>query len=108
MRGLVPGVWPLTPDPRAPQKMATDIRLKEALPEITEAIVASYAECGRTTHLGHRPLPSREGVIDILNDFLDLLSQWGNNPGGPPDFDGDGTVGMPDFLDLLAHWGPCA
>jgi serine O-acetyltransferase len=53
--------------------MATDIRLKEALPEITEAIVASYAECGRTTHLGHRPLPSREGVIDILNDFLDLL-----------------------------------
>jgi serine O-acetyltransferase len=53
--------------------MATDIRLKEALPEITEAVVASYAECGRTTHLGHRPLPSREAVIEILNDFLDLI-----------------------------------
>ena len=32
--------------------MATDVRLKEALPEITEAIVATYAECTRTTHLG--------------------------------------------------------
>jgi serine O-acetyltransferase len=53
--------------------MATDVRLKEALPEITEALVGSYAECGRTTHLGHRPLPSREGVYEILQDFLDLI-----------------------------------
>jgi hypothetical protein len=27
------------------------------------------------------------------SDLLDLLSQWGTNPGGPPDFDGDGNVG---------------
>ena len=53
--------------------MATDIRLKEALPEITEAIVASYVECGRAAHLGHRPLPSRDAVVEILNDFLDIL-----------------------------------
>ncbi|MFO0926133.1 MAG: serine acetyltransferase [Gemmataceae bacterium] len=53
--------------------MATDFRLKEALPEITEAVVASYAECSRTSHLGHKPLPSREAVTDILNDFLDIL-----------------------------------
>ena len=46
--------------------MATDIRLKEALPEITEAIVATYTECSRTSHLGHKPLPSREAVVDIL------------------------------------------
>lgn len=53
--------------------MATDIRLKEALPEITEAVVATYAECTRTAHLGHKPLPSRDAVVEILNDFLDIL-----------------------------------
>jgi serine O-acetyltransferase len=53
--------------------MATDIRLKETLPEITEAIVATYTECSHINHLGHRPLPSREGVVDILADLLDIL-----------------------------------
>ena len=53
--------------------MATDIRLKEALPEITEAIVATYTECSRTSHLGHKPLPSREAVDDILTDLMDVL-----------------------------------
>jgi serine O-acetyltransferase len=53
--------------------MATDIRLKEGLPEITEAVVASITECGKTSHLGHRPLPSREAIVEILCDFLDIL-----------------------------------
>src|SRR5262249_53952358 len=53
--------------------MATDIRLKEGLPEITEAIVATYTECSRTSHLGHRPLPSREAIVDILTDLMDVL-----------------------------------
>src|SRR5262249_48445441 len=53
--------------------MPTDIRLKEALPEITEAIVATYTECGRSSHLGHKPLPSREAIGDILTDLFDLL-----------------------------------
>ena len=53
--------------------MATDIRLKEALPEITEAVVATYTECNRTSHLGHKPLPSREAIVEILCDFLDIL-----------------------------------
>ncbi len=26
---------------------------------------------------------------------------------GPPDFDGDGNVGITDLLKLLAAWGPC-
>ena len=30
------------------------------------------------------------------------------DPGGPPDFDGGGTVGILDLLALLANWGPCA
>jgi serine O-acetyltransferase len=53
--------------------MATDIRLKEALPEITEAVVSTYMECNRTSHLGHKPLPSREAIVEILCDFLDIL-----------------------------------
>jgi serine O-acetyltransferase len=53
--------------------MATDIRIKEALPEITEALVATYTECKYTNHLGHRPLPSREAIVDILADLMDLL-----------------------------------
>src|SRR6516164_11782742 len=53
--------------------MATDIRVKEALPEITDAIVATYAECGRSNHLGHKPLPSREAIIEILTDLFELL-----------------------------------
>ncbi|MBI3408837.1 MAG: serine acetyltransferase [Planctomycetes bacterium] len=53
--------------------MATDIRLKEGLPEITEALVATYTECRHINHLGHRPLPSREAIIDIVADLMDIL-----------------------------------
>src|SRR5215471_16058516 len=53
--------------------MATDIRLKEGLPEITEALVATYTECKYINHLGHRPLPSKEAVADIVCDLMDIL-----------------------------------
>jgi serine O-acetyltransferase len=53
--------------------MATDIRLKEDLPEITESIVATYTECNRSSNLGHRPLPSREVIAEILCDLMDVL-----------------------------------
>jgi serine O-acetyltransferase len=53
--------------------MATDIRLKETLPEITEAIVATYTECSHTNHLGHKPLPSRDAISEIVGDLLDIL-----------------------------------
>jgi serine O-acetyltransferase len=53
--------------------MATDVRLKEALPEITEALVGTYTECSRTSHLGHRPLPSPEAVADIVIDLREIL-----------------------------------
>src|SRR6516165_10381695 len=53
--------------------MATDIRLKETLPEITEAIVATYTECSHINHLGHKPLPNREAVVEILDDLLEIL-----------------------------------
>src|SRR5580692_510792 len=53
--------------------MATDIRLKEGLSEITEALVATYTECRHINHLGHKPLPSREAIVDILADLMDIL-----------------------------------
>src|SRR5271166_1586805 len=53
--------------------MATDIRLKETLPEITEALVSTYAECSGIHHLGHKPLPNREAIGHILADLLDIL-----------------------------------
>jgi serine O-acetyltransferase len=53
--------------------MATDVRLKESLPEITEALVATYTDGSRINHLGHTPLPSREAIADILADLMDVL-----------------------------------
>ncbi len=53
--------------------MATDFRLKEGLSEITDAIVATYTECRHINHLGHKPLPSREAIIDILTDLLEII-----------------------------------
>ena len=53
--------------------MATDIRLKEGLPEITEALVATYTECKYINHLGHTPLPSRDVVADLVCELMDIL-----------------------------------
>ncbi len=38
----------------------------------------------------------------------EYLNRKGSDPGGPPDFDGDGAVGVLDLLTLLVNWGPCA
>src|SRR5947209_5742057 len=53
--------------------MAADLRVKEGLPEITEALVASYTECSRINHLGHQALPSREAVCEILSDLYEVI-----------------------------------
>ncbi len=53
--------------------MATDVRLKEELPTITDLLVETYTECGRLHHLGHEPLPSRDAVADILADLHEVL-----------------------------------
>ena len=37
--------------------MATDFRLKQQLPDLTERIVATYSEVGTANHLGTCPLP---------------------------------------------------
>ena len=53
--------------------MATDLRLKESLPAITERIVETYEECGGINHLGHSPLPSYREVVEILIDLREIL-----------------------------------
>lgn len=53
--------------------MASDFRLKQQLPELTEQIVATYTPNDVINHLGHCPLPSYEAVINILADLKDVL-----------------------------------
>jgi serine O-acetyltransferase len=53
--------------------MATDIRLKDELPAITDLLVETYTECSRLNHLAHEPLPSRDAVADIVADLYEVL-----------------------------------
>lgn len=53
--------------------MATDLRLKEGLPAITERMLATYAECPRIHHLDHCPLPNREAVGRVIDDLRELM-----------------------------------
>jgi hypothetical protein len=48
--------------------------------------------------------PPGDGLVGV-NDFLQLLAEWGGP--GSCDIDGNGVVDVGDFLDLLAFWGPC-
>ena len=53
--------------------MASDFRLKEQLPALTDEIVATYTADDAINHLGHCALPSYESVIEILDDLKDIL-----------------------------------
>ena len=53
--------------------MASDVRLKEQLPELTKRIVETYTSVGKINHLGHVPLPNYEAVIDIVDDLREIL-----------------------------------
>jgi len=53
--------------------VASDFRLKEQLPELTEQIVATYTPEDSINHLGHCPLPSFKGVAEILLNLKDIL-----------------------------------
>jgi serine O-acetyltransferase len=58
---------------RGTDAMATDLRLKEQLPELTDRIVASYHEIGTINHLGHCPLPSYDATVEILLKLKEIL-----------------------------------
>ena len=53
--------------------MATDNRLKETLPGLTERIVETYSEVNTINHLGHCPLPNQEAIIEITQDLKDII-----------------------------------
>lgn len=53
--------------------MATDIRIKENLPLLTERIVDTYAEVGNISHLGHCPLPNYETIVAAAEDLKEIL-----------------------------------
>ncbi len=53
--------------------MASDYRIKERLPDLTEAIVQTYTKDDHINHLGHCPLPSYDAVISILDDLKDII-----------------------------------
>lgn len=53
--------------------MATDVRLKEELPAITDRLIETYTECSRLNHLAHEPLPNRDAVADIVSDLYEVL-----------------------------------
>jgi serine O-acetyltransferase len=53
--------------------MATDIRLKEQLPELTKRIVQTYDEVGSINHLGHCPLPNYDAIIACCEDLKEII-----------------------------------
>ena len=53
--------------------MATDLRLKEQLPELTQRVVQTYHEVGTINHLGHCPLPSYDAIINIVQDLKEII-----------------------------------
>ncbi|MEE8451645.1 MAG: serine O-acetyltransferase EpsC [Thermoguttaceae bacterium] len=53
--------------------MATDNRLKETLPGLTQRIVETYSEVNSINHLGHCPLPNQEAIIEITQDLKDII-----------------------------------
>ena len=53
--------------------MATDFRLKENLPALTDRVVGTYFELGTINHLGHCPLPSYETIISATEDLKEIL-----------------------------------
>ena len=53
--------------------MATDLRRKEALPELTARILETYRSHGKINHLGHCPLPNLNTVIEIAEDLKEVI-----------------------------------
>src|SRR5438105_1140860 len=53
--------------------MASDVRLKEQLPELTKRIVQTYSEAGAISHLGHCPLPNYEVIVGAIEDLKEIL-----------------------------------
>ncbi len=53
--------------------MATDFRLKEQLPDLTDRIVDTYHSIKSMNYLGHFPLPNKDALVAILADLREIL-----------------------------------
>jgi serine O-acetyltransferase len=53
--------------------MASDVRLKELLPELTNRVVQTYFDVGTINHLGHCPLPNYEAVVAVIEDLKEVI-----------------------------------
>jgi serine O-acetyltransferase len=53
--------------------MASDFRLKEQLPRLTDQIVQTYRDVPAISHLGHCALPNYEQVVECLEDLKEVL-----------------------------------
>ncbi len=53
--------------------MATDFRLKERLPNLTERLVQTYTEVGSISHLGYCSLPNYETIIACTESLKEVL-----------------------------------
>jgi serine O-acetyltransferase len=53
--------------------MASDFRLKEQLPELTQRIVQTYDEVCTINHLGHCPLPNYDLIIAACEDLKEII-----------------------------------
>jgi serine O-acetyltransferase len=53
--------------------MATDLKIKESLPDLTDRIVRTYVEMGSINHLGYCRLPSYERIIAATEDLKEIL-----------------------------------
>ncbi len=53
--------------------MATDVRIKEQLPELTRRIVETYQAVPTIHYLGHCPLPNYESIVAVCEDLKEIL-----------------------------------
>lgn len=53
--------------------MATDFRLKDQLPQLTQRIVETYDNVGKINHLGHCPLPNYDEIITATNELKEII-----------------------------------
>jgi serine O-acetyltransferase len=53
--------------------MASDVRLKESLPELTDRIVQTYSQIGTINHLGHCPLPRYDRIAEAIECLREIL-----------------------------------
>ena len=53
--------------------MATDLRIKEQLPELTRRIVETYQDVPTIQYLGHCPLPKYETIVAACEDLKEIL-----------------------------------